>query len=94
MTLPLLTTAPALSSQTPTPPAQYELFFIAWLAVLVGVGIMSLVALIQLCIDVPRHRGATAPVWALAILFVPVIGPIIYFSWRRRLPQRGRRPRA
>ena len=94
MTLPMFTAALAPSSPNPLLPAQYDLFAIAGLLVLVGVGIMTLAALIQLCIDIPRHRGAAAPLWALAILFVPVIGTIIYFSWRRRLPQRERRTSA
>jgi hypothetical protein len=58
----------------------------AWIAVLLPVLAIQVGLLIWAVVDLvkrDRVRGGSKVVWALVILFVNIIGPLLYLVWGR-----------
>jgi hypothetical protein len=58
----------------------------AWIAVLLAVLAIQVGLLIWAVVDLvkrDRVRGGSKVVWALVILFVNIIGPLLYLVWGR-----------
>lgn len=71
-----------LHAANPLLPAAYD---IAWSVIFALVMVLAIVALIVLIRSAGRLRAGTAVIWALLILFVPVVGPILWLTAGRRM---------
>ena len=47
--------------------------------------VLLVLALIS-CLSVDRVRNAPRLIWVLAILILPILGPLAYFAWGRPVP--------